>query len=113
MKLIQGHCGFVIDPHLNKDFIILFSGHDIKADIALTCFQFSTFSFYSETIEFSFFSWQLEITPAGFSIYKQSRADSDQLANYEELQSNMAAAMGGFRYLVIFTVTYAHIFTFI
>lgn len=55
VKLIQGHCGFVIDPHLNKDFIILFSGHDIKADIALTCFQFSTFSFYSETIEFSFF----------------------------------------------------------
>lgn len=63
-------------------------------------------------LNFHFF-WQLEITPAGFSIYKQSRADSDQSANYEELQSNMAAAMGGFRYLVIFTVTYAHIFTFI
>lgn len=103
MKLIQGHCGFVIDPHLNKDFIILFSGHDIKADIALTCFQFSTFAFYSETIEFSFFL--TTGNHSSFSIYKQSRADSDQSANYEELQSNMAAAMGGFRYLVIFTVT--------
>lgn len=103
MKLIQGHCGFVTDPHLNKDFIILFSGHDIKADIALACFPFSTFAFYSETIEFAIFL--TTITPAGFSTYKQIIADSDQSANYEELQSNIAAAMGGFRYLGIFMVT--------